>query len=117
TMGQCTAPIALDLKHDLPEVEDAVRMSTDDYLVKRGDVRFQEHRVVQADSTLFNIFDFKLLEGDKHTALTQPLSVVLSQSTAKKYFGNADPLGQHLLLTGAALNATVTGIMQDIPEN
>jgi len=70
-----------------------------------------------ADSSLFDIFDFQLLEGDKHTALTQPMSVVLSESTAKKYFGNSDPLGQHLLLTGAALDATVTGVMTDIPVN
>jgi len=117
TMGRCTAPVALNLKKDFPGIENAVRMSTDDFLVRCGDRRFQEHYVLMADSSLFDIFDFQLLEGDKHTALTQPMSVVLSESTAKKYFGNSDPLGQHLLLTGAALDATVTGVMKDIPVN
>jgi len=117
TMGRCTAPVALNLKKDFPGIENAVRMSTDDFLVRCGDRRFQEHYVLMADSSLFDIFDFQLLEGDKHTALTQPMSVVLSESTAKKYFGNSDPLGQHLLLTGAALDATVTGVMTDIPVN
>lgn len=92
-------------------------MSTDDFLVKRGDRRFQEHYVLMADSGLFNIFDFTLVEGDKRTALTQPMSVVLSETTAKKYFGDSDPLGQHLQLTGAAIDATVTGVMKDIPVN
>jgi len=117
TGGRCTAPVAPGLKKDFPEVEDAVRMSSDDFLVKRGDRRFQEHYVLLADSGLFNIFDFTLVEGDKRTALTQPMSVVLSETTAKKYFGNSDPLGQHLQLTGAALDATVTGVMRDIPVN
>ncbi|HVS96757.1 MAG TPA: ABC transporter permease [Puia sp.] len=117
TMGRCTAPVAVNLKHDFPGIEDAVRMSSDDLLVRRGDRRFQEHYVLLADSTLFHVFDFPLIAGDKRTALSHPMSVVLSESTAKKYFGDADPLGQHLLLTGAAIDATVTGVMKDIPVN
>jgi len=45
------------------------------------------------------------------------MSIILSETAAKKYFGNENPMGQHLLLTGAALDATVTGLMKDIPEN
>ncbi|HVX25657.1 MAG TPA: ABC transporter permease [Parafilimonas sp.] len=115
--GTTITPLAIYLKKDFPEVEDAVRFSVDGFLVKKGDIKFQEKRAVCADSTLFNIFDFPLVEGNKKTALTEPMSIVLSQTLAKKYFGNTDPLGQHLLLTGAAINATVTGIMKDIPVN
>jgi len=119
TEKSCTAtgPIAINMIKDFPEVEDAVRLSTDSYLIRKGETKYQEPRTVLADSSFFRIFDFPLVEGDRRTALTNPMSVVLSQSTAKKYFGNADPLGQHLLLTGGAVDATVTAVMMDIPEN
>ena len=115
--GRTTTPIAINLKKDFPEVEDAVRIGEDGFLVRKGDVKFQEERTLLADSTLFNVFDFPLLAGDKNTALREPMSVILSQSAAKKYFGDANPVGQELLLTGAAINAKVTGLMKDIPEN
>ncbi len=117
TTGRATTPIGPNMKKDFPEVEDAVRLGTDQFLVRKDNKRFQEENSVLADSSLFSIFDFPLLEGDKRTALSAPMSVVLSRTTAKKYFGNADPLGQNLLLTGAGINATVTGVMQDLPAN
>lgn len=115
--GISIAPLAVYLKKDFPEVEDAVRIASDGFLVKKDDVKFQEKRTLLADSTLLNVFDFPLIEGNKATALTEPMSIILSQTAAKKYFGNEDALGKHVLLTGAAINATVTGIMKDIPEN
>jgi putative ABC transport system permease protein len=115
--GMATSPIAVNMKKDFPEVEDAVRLGTDSYLIQKGDIKFQEPNTVLADSTFFNIFDFPLVEGDRRTALVHPMSVILSQSTAKKYFGSADPIGQHLLLTGGFRDARVTGVMKDIPEN
>src|SRR3954463_3476481 len=115
--GITIAPLAINLKKDFAEVEDAVRFSTDGYLVQKDNVKFQEERSVLADSTLFNVFDFPLVEGDKNTALKEPMSIVLSETTAKKYFGNTNALGKQLLLTGSAINATVTGLMKDIPAN
>jgi len=115
--GITIAPLAPNLKKDFPEAEDAVRLASDGFLVKKGDVKFQEERSVLADSTLFNVFDFPLVEGNKNTALKEPMSIILSQTAAKKYFGKTDPLGEHVLLTGAAINAIVTGVMKDIPEN
>jgi putative ABC transport system permease protein len=117
SQGATTTPIAINIKKDFPEVEDAVRFATDGFLVQKDEVKFQEKNSVLADSSLFNVFDFPLLSGDKKTALKEPMSIVLSQSSAKKYFGNINALGQHVSLTGAAINATVTGIMKDIPEN
>jgi len=116
-VGITTAPIAIYAKKDFPEVEDAVRFSRDEILVRKDDVRFQEKNTVFADSSLFNVFDFTLLQGDKATALKEPASVILSQTAAKKYFGSTNPIGQQLQLTGGAVNAKVTGIMQDIPVN
>ena len=117
--GITSAPIAINLKRDFPEVEDAVRVTYDDggFLVHKNNLVFQEKKVTLADSTLFNVFDFPLISGNKNTALKEPMSVVISQTAARKYFGNANPLGQHLLLTGEAINSTITGVMKDIPEN
>ncbi len=81
--GITIAPLAINLKRDFPEVEDAVRLAADGFLVKKGNVKFQEERAVLADSTLFNVFDFTLLEGNKNTALKEPMSIVLSHTTAK----------------------------------
>ncbi|HET7002795.1 MAG TPA: ABC transporter permease, partial [Puia sp.] len=115
--GLTTTPVAINLKRDFPEVEEAVRLGRDGFLVKSGDVKFQETNTVLADSGLFKIFDFQLIEGNRNTALKEPMSVILSETAAKKYFGNGEAYGQHLLLTGAAINSTVTGIMKDIPRN
>jgi putative ABC transport system permease protein len=112
-----TALIAINIKRDFPEAEDAVRLGRDEFLVRKGDVKFQEKNCVLADSSLFNIFDFTLIAGDKKTALKEPMSIVLSQTLAKKYFGNTNPLGQDVLLTGAAIDAKITGVMKDIPQN
>ncbi|HVS95823.1 MAG TPA: ABC transporter permease [Puia sp.] len=104
-------------KRDFPEIEKQVRFSNGNILVRRGDVKIQEDNMAFADSTFFEIFDFPLLKGDPATALRGPLTVVLSETAAKKYFGSADPMGQHLLVFNDGQPATVTGIMKDMPEN
>ena len=110
-------PMAINLKADYPEIEDIVRLNGSSVLIKRGDVRFEESRTVYADSSLFSIFDFPLVDGNPSIALRSPFSVVLSQTTAKKYFGDSNPMGQTLLFSDSGFSATVTGIMKDIPEN
>jgi len=113
-----SAPVALNLKKDFPEIEDAVRLQPEEQLlIRRGDVKFRESNALMADSSLFRVFDFPLILGDKHTALTAPMSVVLSEQAAHKYFGSANPIGQHLSLTAEGLDALVTGVMKDIPGN
>jgi putative ABC transport system permease protein len=105
------------MKGDFPQVVSSARITGDEILVRKGNVKFQEKNSIWADSTFFDIFDFKLVRGNRHTALNEILDVVFSESAAKKYFGKTDPLGQTVLLTGDGLTAKVTGIMQDIPEN
>lgn len=106
-----------NVKRDFPEVREFVRVSNNSFLLRRGNVKFQEERSAYADSTFFRVFDFPLLKGDPNSALKAPLSIILSESAAKKYFGKQDPMGQTLLFTGEGLPARVTGIMKDIPEN
>lgn len=105
------------IQREFPEVEAYARISGGSFLVRKGDIKFQEEGSVFADSALFKVFDFPLLKGDPRTALTEPLSLVFTEKGAKKYFGDNDPLGQTLLLSGDGLPAKVTGVMKDIPEN
>ncbi|TDE18530.1 ABC transporter permease [Dyadobacter psychrotolerans] len=113
----CSWAFAPPLKNDFPEIEAFTRLSGGSFLVRKGDVKFQETKTIFADSSLFRIFDFKLIHGNPETALKEQLSIVFTEKAAKKYFGDSDPVGQTLLLSGEGLPATVTGVMQDIPEN
>lgn len=106
-----------NIKDEFPEVEAFVRFNGDYMLLRRGDVKIQEPSIGFADSALFKIFDFKLLQGNPAKALTEPQSIVLSEKAAKKLFGNENPMGQTLLMWDSGEPAKVTGIMQDIPEN
>jgi len=106
-----------NIKEEFPEVESFARVTGDNMLIRRGDVKFQEENMLWADSTLFSVFDFKLLKGNPKTALQQPLSVVFTETAAKKYFGKSDPVGQTVLINPDGQPATVTGVMKDIPEN
>jgi putative ABC transport system permease protein len=105
------------LPGEFPEVEAAVRISPNDLLVRRGDVHFQETNSLFADSNFFTMFDFPLKYGDPKTALKEPYSIVLSETAAKKYFGDVNPVGEHVLLTILGWNAVITGVMRDLPEN
>ncbi len=100
-----------------PQVEAAVRTTDDELLVRKGNVKFQEKNSLWADSSFFKVFDFKLIKGNPKTALNEPLSIVFSESAVKKYFGDKDPIGQTVLLTGDGFTAKITGVMKDIPEN
>ena len=105
-------------KDEFSEIEEFVRFAGgDNILVRKDDKKFQEENAAWADSAFFKVFDFPLIKGDRNTALKAPFSIVLSETTAKKYFADADPIGQTLLVTGEAFPAKVTGVMKDIPEN
>src|ERR1700743_1095681 len=110
-------PMAINLKADYPEVEEIVRLNGRGMLLRRGDVHFVEKGGLFADSSLFSVFDFPLVQGNPKTALTAPFSIVLSETTAKKYFGNDNALGQTIFFADSGFHATVTGVMKDIPEN
>lgn len=106
-----------NIKDEFPEVESFVRVSNQDMLVRKGDIKFQEENAAFADSAFFQVFDIKLLQGDPKKVLNDQMSVVLSQTAAKKYFGNSNPVGQTLLFTNEGIPATVKGVMKDMPEN
>jgi putative ABC transport system permease protein len=105
------------LASEFPEVESYVRIMTQPLLVRKGDIKFQEDNLAIADSAFFHVFSFPMLHGDPKTALNDPFSVVLTETTARKYFGTANPMGQSLLVSGQGFPVKVTGVMADIPEN
>ncbi|QXV64579.1 ABC transporter permease [Mucilaginibacter sp. 21P] len=108
---------APNLKPEFPEIEAFVRVQRSGYLIRKDNIKFQEDNAMLADSNFFKVFDFKLLKGDVNTALTAPASIVFSETTAKKYFGDADPIGKTVLMSGDAVPAVVTGVMKDMPGN
>lgn len=107
------------LQRTFPQVEAFVRLINSGPVVKNGDIMFNESRFLYADSSFFKIFSFKLLRGDPKTALDAPHKVVITENMAKKYFGNADPIGKTLNVNrySAPQDFEVTGIVQDAPEN
>ena len=118
TLNEPSWAVAPHLAGQLPEIEAAVRVSQgDNWLVTQGDEHFQQEDVAMVDSNFLQVFDFPLLKGNRGTALKEPNSVVLTETTAKKFFGNADPMGKPLLLTRGKMHATVTGVLKDIPDN
>ena len=112
------APMEQALLADYPEILHAVRLNRSGaWLVRYGDTRFNEDGVLFADSSFFSVFDFKLLRGDRRTALENPRSMILTEKFAKKYFGNEDPLGKRISLEADTNLYTVTGVIQNIPGN
>ncbi|MDA0195605.1 MAG: ABC transporter permease [Bacteroidetes bacterium] len=113
-LAQTMAPMGPALKNDYSEVETYTRIRTiDRELVKKDDQQFYEQDFYLTDSTFFDVFDIKLLNGNPKTALAAPESIVLSESLARKYFGEEDPVGQVLKTGAEEWPKTITGVMQD----
>lgn len=117
------APVGQALLDNFPEIEKVVQFSgRADILLTNGDITHQEEGVFFMDSTAFDVFSWKLLKGNPKTALAAPFSIVLTESTARKYFGDEDPLGKTLTGSGSAGRSDageylVTGVMKDVPPN
>lgn len=100
-----------------PEVEAAARMTLATRVVKHDENMFTEKKFMFADSTFFTLFYYQMLSGDAATALNGPRKVVLTESSARKYFGSEDPLGKTIKAGSDGTDYTVTGVMKDYPQN
>ena len=117
-LAVCSDPMGATLKKDYPQVEEYARIyaSGGSKLVKKGNQFIDEPNVVHADSTLFNVFTLPAVSGNTATALNEPNTVVITESTAKKYFNTTDAVGKTIETDGKTLYK-VTAIIKDIPRN
>ncbi|MHA7110688.1 ABC transporter permease [Sunxiuqinia elliptica] len=110
-------PLARVMQDEIPEVEEVVRLSH--YLsmsLQYKDKVLNESKGCYADANFFKIFSTSFIYGDPNEALEQPYSVILSETTAKRYFGNENPIGKTLTRKNYK-SFTVTGVIKDFPEN
>jgi putative ABC transport system permease protein len=112
-----TAPalLAPNLKRNLPEVQEAVRIQESAVTVKWQDRLYRENDFCKSDQSIFSVFDFVFIEGSPVNALKAPHSIVLSRSVSRKYFGKLPALGKTLICNNEPLQ--VTGVIEDRPSN
>lgn len=106
------------MKEKMPEVVDFARAYPMSGVMSRDNIKFRENRIQIADPSFLKIFDFTLLQGDPNNVLNEPNQVVITESTAKKYFGNTDVVGKEIEFhswIGKILE--ITGIAKDVPDN
>ena len=116
------APMAAVLKNDYAEVEKTVRLRRREDIVTHQNQQVLQSGILLTDPSIFEVFDYGLARGNVASALSEPYSVVLTETIAKKYFADKDPIGETLVInlydsTGRGAPYKVTGIMPDPPEN
>src|SRR5690242_8120826 len=119
--------VAYAVKEELTEVELITSIHTPGNFIvsyvtpSKEVIAFEENQVFAADSNFFKMFNFPLLKGNPESVFDQANNIVLTASTAKKYFGDADPIGKLLLLGGSngkdQKTYEVTGVVEDTPDN
>jgi len=111
------APTGPAVYHDLPEVAAYARLHYEGSCVVRYDGKtFVEQKFLWGDSTLFDVFTLPFVAGNPKTALAQPNTMVITESTAHKYFGNENPIGK-ILNKDKNTDYIVTGVIKDVPSN
>jgi putative ABC transport system permease protein len=108
------------LKDEFPEVQAVTRANDWDHVMVKyqhdgGEVAFYEENVVRTDSNYFHVFSHPFIAGDEKTCLDQLNAIVITQSTAKRYFGDAQPLNKLLSIDGEEWK--VTAVIEDLPVN
>lgn len=103
------------LYDDFPEIEKVCRISTEEFYIEFEDKKFVENRVLSVDSTFFDMFTFPVVKGKVTNLLNQPNCVVLTESTAQKYFGTNDPINK--VIKSGSRQFKVISVIEDIPEN
>ncbi|MFY0593363.1 ABC transporter permease [Roseivirga sp.] len=105
------------MKNNFPEVENSVRMLTQGrQLITYDQQGYYSEHFAYAEPSLFEVFDFKLIDGDVDKALSEPNTVVLSESMAQRTFGTDDPIGKRVDI-GGQTGLEVVAVMRDVNEN
>ncbi|MFK5857138.1 MAG: ABC transporter permease, partial [Bacteroidota bacterium] len=111
-----SAPLAKAMQNEIPEIEEAVRLTFAEPVIRHNEDVFNEKKWCFADANFFKIFSTTFIKGNPENALSQPNSVVLTESTAKRYFGEDNPIGQSITWESNR-DYKVTGVIKDYPEN
>jgi putative ABC transport system permease protein len=117
--GWTTPPTGPAMQDFFPEVETYTRLCLwfDEVLVNKDDTQYIESNILGADSSIFDVFSLPLLAGNPKTALTEPNTIVISETMARKYFGDKDPIGEVLRFEHFFSECRITGVTKDYPEN
>lgn len=120
-------PMAQALKNDFPEVESAVSLTplfaagltreTHSLRNPQRDTRYDEKNILAVDTTFFDVFTFPLVKGNPKEALKNVNGLLISESMAKKYFGDEDPVGKHLAVDSEEYLVEVVGVFKDVPKH
>lgn len=109
-------PFGPQVVQDYPDVQSFVRfINMPAALYKSGDKEYNEENFYYVDSTLFDIFTYKVIKGNARSAISEPGKIVLTEKAAGRYFGKTDPIGK--TLTTGSNSFEVTGVIQDVPFN
>lgn len=118
TWAVAQVPLAEELRDNYPEVINAVRFfGTPRTQYKNGDKQFYEEDFFRTDSTVFDMFSYSFLKGDPNSALDQPNTMVITESTAKKYFGDVEAAFEQSIENQQGDQFKVTGVIEDVPFN
>lgn len=113
--------LAQTVREKYPQVESITQLSgpVGDLILRYRDTAFKETDAFCAEPSFFDVFSFPLIKGNPKTSLKDPNMLVLTQSLAKKYFGEEDPMGKTIEVqaSGDKLFFQVTGVMENIPKN
>jgi len=112
--------LAYAIKAEIPAIENATRVASIQKMITVGIKKFDEKNIYYADSNFLQIFNYPLLQGNTATVLSSPNSVVLTEATAKKYFGSVEAAtGKTIYIDNdiRGTNLTVTGVLKNIPSN
>lgn len=117
-----SAPMAKALKDDYAEVENTARLKMREEIVTCKNQQVLQPGILLTDPSFFEVFSYHITRGNVVNALSEPYSIILTESTAKKYFGDKDPMGQTLIInmfdsTGYGAPYKITGITPDPPKN
>lgn len=114
--AQISAPVALALKDQFPQVEQTVRfVSERNKQVTYLDRVHQEDQILYSDPSFIPFFNLKLLQGNPETALSRPGTFLITETMRQKYFGDENPIGKRLKIEDTYYD--VTGIIPDAPTN
>ena len=118
TVSSSPAIMGPTMVKEFPEIEDFLRMNgRGPTIIEYNKQTFTEDHIIEADSSFFNFFSIPVVKGDVKNLLNAPHKVVLSESTAKKIFGNENPIDKQIKIGTDTLLFIVTGVMADVPQN